>query len=240
MGVMMLGCAGDGDRVPIHSLTPKEFMAVTTGEGKSPDTEGGPSFRIMEQPLVAAVTVADVEAEADPDKRKATAGMIMTVTVDEDASLNRQYVIPTTGVIEFPPVGRFPVEGLTAEQISKQIEKALEKDYFQSATVRCALATQAAGGGGGVIYVMGSVGRQGPLLLPKNDRFTVMRAILAVGGCGQFGNCGKVRVIRYGPDGKKYETRINVERIMKTAEFEKDMEVRDGDWLLVPEKWFNF
>jgi len=46
-----------------------------------------------------------------------------------------------------------------------------------------------------------------------------------------------VRIIRYcGGAERKYETHVNVERIMKNGEFEDDLPVRANDWVIVPQK----
>lgn len=246
LSLAWIGCKSTGkESVEIHTVSNKEFLRLTEEGCQSTNVAPVlPSFRVMEQPLMAPVTAGgsstNAQGGADSSPRLVAVGSVVTITVDEDASLNRQYIVPTGGMIEFPPVGRFAVEGLTPEEFAKTIEKALEKDYFQDATVNCVISAEPGATIQGVIYILGSVGRQGPLLLPKDEKFTVMKAILAVGGCGAFGNCGKVRLIRYGCDGKKYQTYVNVDRIMKLAEFETDMEVRNSDWILVPEKWLNF
>ncbi len=46
----------------------------------------------------------------------------------------------------------------------------------------------------------------------------------------------KVQLIRYNEAGKKYVTYVDVDRIMKRGEFEKDIQVQNGDWIIVPEK----
>ena len=88
--------------------------------------------------------------------------------------------------------------------------------------------------------MLGAVNRPGPLLLPKDERFTVTKAIIAAGGLSMFGNGAKVQLIRYDEAGKKYKTFINVDRIMKRGEFEKDVPLQNGDWIIVAEKLVNF
>jgi len=63
----------------------------------------------------------------------------------------------------------------------------------------------------------------------------VTKAIIAAGNLATFGNGGKVQLIRYDKQGKKYITYINVDRIMKRGEFEKDTPVQDGTGLLCRE-----
>ncbi len=189
---------------------------------------GNPSLSGTETNSASATNVAP---------RLIRAGTSISITVDEDHSLNRLYTVPGSGAIDYPPLGRIVVDGLTADEVAQTIKQALEKDYFRQATVTCAI--EATGSGGGIIYVLGSVGRPGPLLVGKDQALTVMKAIIAAGGFTAFANQTKVELVRYDENGKKYKTIINVKRIMG-GEFEKDIPVKDGDWIIVREKLINF
>src|SRR5947207_12306997 len=159
-------------------------------------------------------------------------GMQIAVTVAEDASLNRAYLVPPGCALEFPAVGRLQVCGLTMEELANKIREGLEKDYFQKATVSVSFestgaADRPAGAGGGcVVYLIGDINRPGPLLLPPNENFTLTKAIIAAGNFTQFAKSTSVRVVRYCEDGKKYETYVNVKQIMDRGEFERDVPLR--------------
>lgn len=212
----MGGCGGSKSA---KVLTPEKFLAHF----------GGMSVSGSETKGVAG---------ANLKPRVIMPGMVISIFVDEDRSLNRAYTIPGSGAIDYPPLGRLVVEGLTPEEVAQKIKEGLEQAYFHRATVTVAI--ESAVSGGGVIYVIGNVGRPGPLLLPKDERFTVTKAIIAAGGVSLFGNGAKVQLIRYDDAGKKYITYVNVERIMRRGEFEKDVPVQNGDWIIVPEKVINF
>jgi len=200
-----------------QELSPEKFSAMTRGTAYS-----------------ATDTNATAGTNANP--QVIVPGVSIRVTVDEVHSLDHVYVVPNSGAIDFVPLGHVLVEGLTAGEVAQKIKEGLEKGYFQKATVtvviESALATS--GGAGGVIYVIGNVNRPGPLLLPKDERLTVTRAIIAAGYFTSFANGGKVQLIRYDKSGKKHLTHIDVDRIMKRSEFEKDIPVQDGDWIVVP------
>jgi protein involved in polysaccharide export with SLBB domain len=213
--------AGCESNQSVQVLSPEKFVTATSGEAYS-TTE----------------TNATTATNAKP--RVIVPGVTISVTVDEDRSLNRAYLIPTSGAVDYPPLGRIVVEGLTPDELAQKIRESLEKDYFQKATVTVAVEAVPVGGGGGVIYVIGNVNRPGPLLLPKDEKFTVTKAIIAAGNFATFANGGKVQLIRYNEAGKKYVTYIDVDRIMKRGEFEKDIQVQNGDWIIVPEKLINF
>jgi len=198
-----------------------------------------------EKPAATTNTTATAETSASP--RLIAPGMLLTVTVAEEPNWNRQYLVPPTGAVEIVGLGQINVVGLTSEELQTKVKAALEKDYLQRATVTVradvvasGARTAVAASAPGVAYVLGNVGRPGPLMLPKDQVFTVTKVIIAVGGIATFGNGAKVRLLRYDTDGKKYETRVNVDRIMKRGEFEKDVPVQHGDWIIVPDKVFNF
>jgi protein involved in polysaccharide export with SLBB domain len=220
--LLAAGCQSNSN---VQVLSPEKF-AATTG--------------------AAAYSTADTNATTGTNAkaRVIVPGVSISVTVDQDHSLDHIYSVPVSGVIDFVPLGRIQVEGLTADEVAQKIKEGLEKDYFQKATVAVTVesALTASGGNaaGGVIYVIGNVNRPGPLLLPKDERFTVTKAIIAAGNFATFANGGKVQLIRYDKAGKKYLTYIDVDRIMKRGEFEKDIQVQDGDWIIVPEKLINF
>jgi len=75
------------------------------------------------------------------------------------------------------------VEGLTTDEVAQKIKEGLEKDYFQKATSPVTIESALAGGssGGGVIYVIGNVNRPGRCCFPRNEQFTVTKAIIAAG-----------------------------------------------------------
>ena len=212
-------------------------------------------------PVSTTTTNVATPAELVLKPRLIMPGTVLTVTVAEDRSLNRQYQVPLNGQVEFAGTGRLNVLGLLAEEVAKKIREPLERDFFQKATVEVAIESPALaspgsggvslgaggpsmGGGpgsaGGVVYVLGGVNRPGPLMLPPNEVFTVTKVIIAAGSFTMFGDGSAVRLIRYDENGHKYETRINVARIMKEGMFEDDVPVQSGDWIIVGEKIVSF
>ena len=178
-------------------------------------------------------------------------GMQISVTVGEDSSLNRTYPIPPNCTLDIAAVGRIKVCGLTTDELTGKIKTVLERDYFTHATVTVAIETQTsvnnmapAPGGNpaapGSIYMLGEIGRPGPMQLPPTEEFTLTKAVIAAGGFTTFARGDHVRVIRYCGTGRKYDTFVNVARIMKLGEFEDDLPLRPNDWVLVPQKVISF
>ncbi len=228
----LFGCQTTTDEGFVFFKDPQEFDRVTRGLTAEDDAE-------TDAAITNDTEIVGELAEGGTEKPQViTVGAKLSIYVDEDSSLDRQMVVQPDGVIEFPPLGRVAVEGLTTDELQQRVKKDLERDYFQTATVTVTLEKTSAGGG--VIYILGSVGHQGPMAIPPGEEFTVTKVMLAAGASGPFVDLSKVEIIRYGADGKKYKTYVNVERIIDRAEFEKDIPVVHGDWLKVPEKIFNF
>ena len=161
-------------------------------------------------------------------------GMTISITVAEDRTLNRAYVVPASGVINYPPLGRVALENLTTDEATQKIREGLEKYYARKVTVAVAIESALPGGGSGVVYVMGSVNRPGPVVLPRGERYTVTQAIGAAGDFTGFANGGKVQLVRYDTLGKKRVTYVNVDQIVRGVG--TDVEVQAGDWIYVPGK----
>ncbi len=230
------GCdtSGSGKNVAVQVLTNEEFRELDCAvQSVVPEGMEGPTTRVSDS--TNEVVGAVVEAPKSP---LIGPGAQVTIYVTEDSSLNRQYIVPPGGVIDFPPLGRFTAAGLTAEELGAKIKEALERDYFRQATVEVTVERESRLAPG-IIYVLGRVGRAGPIQLPAEESFTLTKAILASGGGDVFANLGKVQIIRYCQDGRKYKTFVNVQRIMDKGEFENDVALRNGDWVIVPEKIVN-
>jgi protein involved in polysaccharide export with SLBB domain len=166
-------------------------------------------------------------------------GMQISVTVNEDSTLNRPYSIPASCSVDFAAAGRISVCGLTADELAGKIKAALERDYFAHATVAVTVESMfTPEKGAGIVYVLGEVQRPGPMQLPA-ENFTVTKAIIAASGFTAFAHGDNVRVVRYCADGRKYVTHVNVERIMSKGEFENDIPLRPNDWIYVPQKFIS-
>ena len=114
---------------------------------------------------------AEANATAGTSAQPGTikSGVTISITVQEDRTLNRAYVVPASGVIEYPPLGRIALENLTTNEAAQKIQDGLEKHYSHKVTVGVSIES-AAPGGGGVVYVMGNVNRPGPLYRDQGDR----------------------------------------------------------------------
>jgi len=94
---------------------------------------------------------------------------------------------------------------------------------------------------GGKVYFLGEIESPGMYPLPVNKLdATLARSILQRGGLSKFSNGSSVRIQRKAPDGSLQTLEVNVDRILKTGNFDKDVPLQDEDVIIIPERMFGF
>jgi len=157
---------------------------------------------------------------------------------DRDAPLSKRVL--DTGELDIPYVGRVPAAGKNCDEIAADIKRRLEADYYYKATVRLGLELTSVGRPTGRIYLSGLVRIPGPQDLFPGERTTVSAVILKAGGFAQYANDRQVKVTRKLPSGKTETFTVDVKAILRDGRMELDRELREGDYLYVPQKLINF
>jgi len=158
-------------------------------------------------------------------------GAVISITVERDRTFNRAYTVPNDGLIDYPPLGRAIVAGLTTKEVEDRVGRALEKNYFLKSPVTVTILS-APGTGEAVVYVIGRVNRPGPVTLSNQAQLTVSGAIHTAGALAPAADAERVQLIRYDSAGKKQVTYVNIERILDGST--PDIPVQNGDWIVVP------
>ncbi len=174
------------------------------------------------------------------DKHPLGPGDRVSYRVIEDKDPTTPLIVTDAGEIEVPYYGRVTVAGKTCLEAAKEIKQQLEKDLYYQATV--ILAVDQLNRKRGIVYVTGNVGRQGPLDIPSDEKFTVSKAIMQAGGFADFANPKKVRVTREasGPEGRPQTFEINVQDVIDNGRIDKDLVLEPGDMVVVPSRAFSF
>lgn len=89
---------------------------------------------------------------------------------------------------------------------------------------------------GGKVFLLGEVNNPGMLTIPLDRETTLARTLLTGGGFTKFAKTSQVRIQRTGPDGKRQTMEVDVERILKTGNFDEDVPLRNEDVIIVPER----
>lgn len=185
-------------------------------------------------------TNSNSQTNANNQNRKLIAGDRLSYAVSEDLyaglSINPiEIVVQSDGTITIPvqgprgleyPLPPFRAAGLTPVELQRNIKAALEKDFYNTATVSLLLVSF-----GGSIEVMGEVGAPGTINLPPDRRLTITGAIAAAGGFAQYADERRVELRRRKQDGTVEVIRLDVKRIRQTGQ--GNIEVQHGDEIFV-------
>ncbi len=85
-----------------------------------------------------------------------------------------------------------------------------------------------------VYYLVGATGRQGATVIPDDRPMTLVKALSDAGMSLQAAETKKTQIIRENPDGTPKATIIDVEKILNTADYSKDVVLEPGDIVYVP------
>ena len=155
---------------------------------------------------------------------------VMNVEVDQN------------GDITLPLLLQEPVacDGLTLDALKQKLMKAYSK-YYRQPMITVTFGPFDARGGvspWGTVTVLGEVNRPGPVNMPSTMDMTVTKVLQEAGGCKPFADKSSIRVTRCDRDGTQTRTTVDIKEIGKDGRVDKDMPLRAGDVVWVPETWY--
>ena len=86
--------------------------------------------------------------------------------------------------------------------------------------------------------MLGEVGNPGPVNMPATMDLTVTKVLQSAGGLRPFADRSKIVVTRCDKDGNQIRTLVDINEIGKDGRVDKDMTLRAGDVVWVPETWY--
>ena len=167
------------------------------------------------------------------EEYKIDTGDVLTITVYEQQDLTTKARVDSRGEITFPLLGNVHVSGLTIDEVGKLITTLLEKDYLVNPQVNVFIETYHPK----KVFVMGFVNRPGEYELTKDRPTTFLEAITMAGGFKQGAAQNGTKVIRT-EDGKEVTIPVRVTDITEKGDKEKDIPLKPGDIIVVPESFF--
>lgn len=159
-------------------------------------------------------------------------GDTLHVYVFQNDELSVTVPVRPDGKISTPLVEDMVAVGKTPSQLARDIEKSLA-EYVKSpkvnivVTVALSVFSQ--------VRVIGQV--KLPQSLPYRDGMTVLDAILAVGGLGQFAAGNRAHLVRT-ENGKETEIKVKLESLVNNGDMKQNLALKPGDVLVVPESRF--
>ena len=130
-------------------------------------------------------------------------------------------------------------DGLTLDALKQKLVK-LYSEYYKQPQITVTFAPYEGKGVSpwGTVTVLGEVAMPGPVNMPSTMDLTVTKVLQAAGGLRPFANKSKIRVSRCDKDGKKSTYIIDLIEIGEKGRIEKDIVLRAGDVVWVPETWY--
>lgn len=198
-------------------------------------------------PSVTNAPATNIPAVVQPETYVLQVGDRLNYRVVEDREDPRLLPLTASGEIEVPYLGKVMVAGKTVAAAAKELKGLLEKDLYYKATVVLSVEEVAPRpfemqrmGAAKQIFVVGQVRAQGAQDMPREEKYTLSRAIIKAGGFSSFANGRKVQIVRKTPEGKAERIVADVLSVLKDGKVENDVELQPDDMVIVPEKLVNF
>jgi polysaccharide biosynthesis/export protein len=189
--------------------------------------------------ILVALFMAPVAEAGDTPAQSSVApdyligpGDTLQVFVWRNPDLSVTVPVRPDGKISTPLVEDMSAVGKTPSGLARDIEKALS-EYVKSpqvnviVTIPVSVFSQ--------VKVIGQVVK--PQSLAYRDGMTVLDALLAVGGLGQFAAGNRAHIART-INGKEQDIKLKLDALVNGGEMQQNLKLLPGDVLVVPESRF--
>lgn len=190
----------------------------------------------MRQVLLALLTLilAAPMAFAQAAGYRIQPGDVLSVTVLEDETLNRQTLVLPDGRISVPLAGTIRASNQTVESVEKVIADRLASNFAVRPNVFVSVTTVNEDGLTFPIYVLGRVSDPG--LREVETGTNLLQAVALAGGLDRFAATKRIQLRRRGADGREQIFVFNYKAVERGAGIESMITMREGDVILVPER----
>jgi protein involved in polysaccharide export with SLBB domain len=209
---------------------------TTTNAGAQLNAAGAPT-RIETN---SASRLPPNRMDALDEKYRLAIGDRLSFRIEEDESESKPLFVMDSGDVEIPYIGHYPAVGKTCKELAQAIKVELEKTYYHRATVIISvdLMTKSRG----KVYLVGPVRMPGPQDIPSDEVLTLSKAILRAGGFTDYADRRHVKITRQGGAGEadKETFVVDVAEIFDKGKTEKDVPLKPGDMIYIPERLVRF
>lgn len=162
-------------------------------------------------------------------------GDVLTVTVLEDETLNRQTLVLPDGRISVPLAGTVAAAGQTVEAVERTIADRLASNFAVRPNVFVSVITVADEAETFPIYVLGRVGNPGQVEVEIGT--TLLQGIALAGGFDRFAATKRIQLRRMDTQSGREQLYVfNYNAVERGAAIQSMITLREGDVLLVPER----
>ena len=155
---------------------------------------------------------------------------VMQAQVDQNGEITLQYLLQEPVLCD----------GLTLDALKQKLVKAYQV-YIKQPQISVTFAQFDKDTGvspWGTVTVLGEVARPGPVNMPPTMDLTVTKVLQAAGGLKPFANKSKIQVTSCDRYGNKKRTIIDLNEIGEKGLSDRDISLRAGDVVWVPESWY--
>jgi polysaccharide biosynthesis/export protein len=160
-------------------------------------------------------------------------GDVLNIVVWRNPEVSIEIPVRPDGKFTTPLVEDLQASGKTANQLARDIEKALSK-YIQDPIVSV-IVRNFVGPYSEQIRVIGQATK--PQALPYREKMTLLDVMIAVGGITEFADGNAASILR-SMGGKARQYSVRLDDLLKSGDVSANVEMRPGDVLVVPESWF--
>lgn len=171
---------------------------------------------------------------AQKSEYKIQSSDVLSITVHGHADLSTKTRVTTDGYISFPLIGKVSVKDLTVQELEQKIKGLLEKSYLVNAAVLVFIEEYHLK----QVSVIGEVNKPGKYDMPQEKDITFLEAIAMAGGFTKEGDIKNIKVMRI-EDGEQKTIKINANEIAFKGEKDKDIIIKPGDIISVPEGFYR-
>lgn len=190
----------------------------------------------MRQALLALLTLllAVPMAFAQAAGYRIQPGDMLSVTVLEDETLNRQALVLPDGRISVPLAGSVRASGQSVESVEKTIADRLASNFAVRPNVFVSVVSVDEDALTFPVYVLGRVADPG--LREVEVGTNLLQAIAVAGGLDRFAATKRIQLRRRTIDGREQIFVFNYKAVERGAAIESMITMREGDVILVPER----
>ena len=167
--------------------------------------------------------------------------LIIQVGTPASPAVTMNVLVDQKGEITVPLLLQEPVacDGLTLDALKKKLIKEYSR-YYRQPQVSVTFAPYDGRGVSpwGTVTVLGEVVSPGPGNIPSTMDLPVTKVLQMAGGLKPYADRSRICVTRCDRDGKQHKTYVDLKEIGKDGRPDKDMLLRAGDVVWVPETWY--
>jgi polysaccharide export outer membrane protein len=156
---------------------------------------------------------------------------VVIVDVVNEKELTKEFRVSAKGEISFPYLGPIKVATRTTSEVQEDIRAQLEKDYLVDPQVIVQVKEHAKRR----VNMTGQVHQPGQLIMPDEQKMTILDAIAAAGGTTRLARDSAVQITRLG---QEKPLKFDLDELRKNPTLNKQFSLEPGDTIHVPESKF--